>query len=184
MLSQYAEEAFNEALRHTMEGSAPRQVAEQDVFGYDHARVGARLAQRWNFPANICAAIADHHAADASPKTAGLSFVVAQANSLCHIYGLWCGQDSDEGARAYGTQAGPDSAPIRAVAEKRLGEPAEVERRVREFLSSAHDRELRWYSGQAPIPNVRDVAAAADDTDVAPDGGGFGLAPDRGRARA
>ena len=94
VLSQYAEEAFNEALRRAMEGSAPRQVAEQDVFGYDHARVGARLAQRWNFPANICAAIADHHAADASPKTAGLSFVVVQANSLCRSYSLWCGLDS------------------------------------------------------------------------------------------
>ena len=70
------------------------------------------------------------------------------------------------------------------MAEKRLGEPAEVDRRVREFLSSTHDRELRWYSGRAPIPNVRDVTAAADDTDAAPDGGGFGRAPDRGRARA
>ncbi len=110
--------------------------------------------------------------------------MVVQANSLCRIHGLCCGLDSDEGARAYGTQADPDSAPIRAVAEQRLGEPAEVERRVREFLSSAHDRELRGYSGRAPIPNVRDVAAAADDTDVAPDGSGFGRAPDRGRARA
>lgn len=32
------------------------------VFGYDHAAVGAALAQRWNFPPEIHDALAFHHA--------------------------------------------------------------------------------------------------------------------------
>jgi putative nucleotidyltransferase with HDIG domain len=35
--------------------------AEQAVLGFDHTQIGAALAMRWKFPAEITAAIASHH---------------------------------------------------------------------------------------------------------------------------
>lgn len=44
------------------EQDCPWQQAEMSAFGYDHADVGAALAQRWNFPEDIRQALAFHHA--------------------------------------------------------------------------------------------------------------------------
>jgi HD-like signal output (HDOD) protein len=39
----------------------PFAAVEQEVFGFDHAQLGARLAEMWQFPPPICEAIAHQH---------------------------------------------------------------------------------------------------------------------------
>ncbi|MFQ5417168.1 MAG: HDOD domain-containing protein [Myxococcota bacterium] len=40
-------------------------AAERDLFGFDHAELGARVAARWGFPIRLIAVIGKHHDADA-----------------------------------------------------------------------------------------------------------------------
>ena len=58
--------------------------AERQVLGMDHAQVGALLAQRWQFPPEIVAAVAAHHdeALLAPGEPIGLPAVVLAANAL------------------------------------------------------------------------------------------------------
>lgn len=59
-------------------------AAERDLLGFDHAEAGAVLAETWNFPSDLVAVIAGHHA----PTTADpLTAVVAVANLLAAQHG-------------------------------------------------------------------------------------------------
>ena len=57
-----APEDYAEVIATSRAQDCTRQEAEMSVFGYDHAAVGAALAQRWNFPPEIHDALAFHHA--------------------------------------------------------------------------------------------------------------------------
>ncbi len=39
----------------------PVHIAEQQVMGFDHSHVGAKLAQQWQLPPMLCECIAHHH---------------------------------------------------------------------------------------------------------------------------
>jgi putative nucleotidyltransferase with HDIG domain len=41
---------------------------EQEVFGFDHCHLGARLSQKWKFPDNVGAAIRWHHRPQEAPE--------------------------------------------------------------------------------------------------------------------
>lgn len=54
--------------------------AEKDMFGIDHAEVGAMMANRWNLPERIVQAIQNHHASGSVPDP--LDRVVILATQL------------------------------------------------------------------------------------------------------
>ncbi len=67
--------------------------AEIQLLGIDHAEVGARLAEAWNLPASIVAAIRYHHRpADAGEEDV-LVPVVHVGDSVCLAMGLGLGGD-------------------------------------------------------------------------------------------
>jgi len=55
--------------------------AEEALFGYDHAAVGAALAGRWNFPADIVDALAWHHAPERGTP-GGLAAIIHYADAI------------------------------------------------------------------------------------------------------
>lgn len=60
------------------------EIVERKVFGTDHQEIGHYLAQMWNFPKTICAAIAKHHDWENLQKDAEKFPLIANAaNSLC-----------------------------------------------------------------------------------------------------
>ncbi|MBN8283231.1 HDOD domain-containing protein [Zoogloea sp.] len=61
--------------------------AERRHFGFDHARVGAELARRWNFPADIVDALAWHHD-PAQGIPGGLAGIVHYADAIAHALDL------------------------------------------------------------------------------------------------
>ncbi len=68
-----------------------RVEAERELLGFDHARVGEALAERWRFPAEISRAVALHHAPEQAPGGATrptLGDVVHVANILAHALDL------------------------------------------------------------------------------------------------
>ena len=47
--------------RSETDATAPLPRMELDEFGYDHAQVGAMMAESWGLPESLILAIADHH---------------------------------------------------------------------------------------------------------------------------
>ncbi len=54
-------EKYRSVMAYRAEHDCPPIKAEQEVLGFDHTQIGAALAMRWNFPAEIAVAIASHH---------------------------------------------------------------------------------------------------------------------------
>ena len=67
-----------EDLRAALREGADRLEAEQAVIGMDHAEMGCRLAQRWDFPEVMVDTIKTHH----DPKTADLD---PRLSSCAHL---------------------------------------------------------------------------------------------------
>jgi putative nucleotidyltransferase with HDIG domain len=73
-----------EAIRALSElDDMPFHVAERMVLGFDHAEVGAKIAEKWNLPPMHCAAIAGHHRFELGAKAPELTAVVHVANVIC-----------------------------------------------------------------------------------------------------
>jgi putative nucleotidyltransferase with HDIG domain len=68
------------------EKNLSRVAAEREVFGADHAAVGAALLRRWGVPEVIAQAVADHHTPVAQPEIQ-LSALVHLANSAALLSG-------------------------------------------------------------------------------------------------
>jgi putative nucleotidyltransferase with HDIG domain len=68
----------------------PFHEAERTVLGFDHAEVGARVAEKWNLPQPLCSAIAGHHVIERGRDNPNLTAVIHVANGLSHTvrYGL------------------------------------------------------------------------------------------------
>jgi putative nucleotidyltransferase with HDIG domain len=65
----------------------PIYVTEKEIFGFDHAEVGACLLERWNLPPSIVAAILHHHQLEGAEPFERLSAVICLANVLSHSTG-------------------------------------------------------------------------------------------------
>ena len=78
----------NENLIRALETSAAKRLslmeAENEIIGYDHARIGMALAENWRLPAEIAMGIGYHHAPmEAPPAAATLTRVLHIANYCC-----------------------------------------------------------------------------------------------------
>jgi putative nucleotidyltransferase with HDIG domain len=66
---------------------------ELEHFGFDHAAVGASLAEHWHFPENIVDALAWHHQPDQG-KADGLAAIVHYADAIAQALDLEEAEDS------------------------------------------------------------------------------------------
>lgn len=62
--------------------------AENDVFGFDHAEVGALVVERWSLAPPLCEAVRLHHQPMAAEVEPTLCAIVSLANSMCTKLGL------------------------------------------------------------------------------------------------
>lgn len=68
--------------------------AEKEILGAEHAEIGGRLLQRWNFPENLVRAVwFHHHPAQAAPHDA-LAAVVHLGDIIAHYLGMAEGFES------------------------------------------------------------------------------------------
>lgn len=67
--------------------------AERDLFGCDHAEVGAEMARRWGFPADITAAIEQHHSVPVTSPSPTVDAVVL-ANLAAKAVGTGLGAEA------------------------------------------------------------------------------------------
>lgn len=63
-LFRFQPELFMEAWQVAVRREMTIDAAERERFGVDHAQIGAWLAESWDLPPPVCAAIRHHHAPD------------------------------------------------------------------------------------------------------------------------
>lgn len=74
--------AYARVMTLQREDDMPVLAAEHEVFGYNHAQAGGRLADYWRLPRDIAEAIAAHHEPDRFDSTLGE--IVHLAEALAH----------------------------------------------------------------------------------------------------
>jgi putative nucleotidyltransferase with HDIG domain len=82
LLDQYLIVDQNLILVQMQESKKGLWEAEESVFGVDHARIGAMMATKWNFPNNLIEAIQYHHSPSLSYEQGQLASIINVANSF------------------------------------------------------------------------------------------------------
>ncbi len=111
LMAAYLPAEYTAVVRHQQYSGCSRLEAEQLVIGTTHAQLGAWLAEQWNLPPSLVAALAYHHTADPPPVTEQsghgvppplnqlaqpLTALVATAEYLAHWKGLrrWSAEET------------------------------------------------------------------------------------------
>ena len=65
----------------------PRTELEKNLLGEDHAQIGARLAEQWNFPGSLIDAIRSHHSPGSAKIAPELACAAHLADSITNSMG-------------------------------------------------------------------------------------------------
>jgi putative nucleotidyltransferase with HDIG domain len=91
VLGEYVSRFEEEVEIQASEGLAFEAV-EQQIFGVDHAEVGARILESWSFPSGIVGAVRWHHEPEKAEEETLLLDVVHVANVLSLMVGFGLGR--------------------------------------------------------------------------------------------
>ena len=94
VLSNFVADKYRDIEKMAENGESSFQEAEREILGFDHADIGGKIAEKWEFPQSIITAIAFHH----EPVRAGKEFrvlteLVALSNNLAVMVGYGTGVD-------------------------------------------------------------------------------------------
>lgn len=95
ILGKYIQEHKSELLALSDSEIVTRE-GEKKVFGADHAEVGARIADNWNFPQELTLAIGFHHLPEEATGRPLLAVIVCLADNICLRLGDGLLTESDE----------------------------------------------------------------------------------------
>lgn len=93
VLSAHVGPEFPRILELAGSGSMSFLEAEREVLGFDHARVGGTIAQKWNLPESLVDAIEYHHEPEKAPELRPTLAAVHVADIVCLTLGLGVGGD-------------------------------------------------------------------------------------------
>lgn len=87
MFQQFMPEEYVKVAEMVRERKIPWYKAEQEVIGIDHARLGARLAEKWKLPDHLIGGIAGHHVLThcVKPELRQYAAIVAVADHICSL---------------------------------------------------------------------------------------------------
>ena len=92
VLTAFVAEVFDDIIALVDSGTYSFTEAEEKVLGINHAELGARIAESWNFPQEIIEAIRFHHRPEAS-STGGITSFIYLADVLAVSLGIGVGRD-------------------------------------------------------------------------------------------
>ncbi len=88
VLNQFFHEEFIQALNLAKEENIPLLAAEDRVFNFNHAGVGALILQKWRLPSSLVKAVESHHLPDENSNTFRTASIVHVADYLCRRIGI------------------------------------------------------------------------------------------------
>ena len=92
LLNHHLREQYHEVVAR-VGGEKTFIDVEEEVLGFNHAQVGALLAEKWNLPPDLVEAIGCHHQPAAAKKNRELTAITHLADALCMTMGLGLGID-------------------------------------------------------------------------------------------
>lgn len=93
ILNTFMKKKFAEVLGAVNTGDVPFSEAEQKIMGFDHALVGAMVAEKWNLPEELVEAIAKHHKPLESKLNPKLTSLIHIADAASMTMGIGLGGD-------------------------------------------------------------------------------------------
>lgn len=93
ILHTYVSEEFDKILHLVNHKKIPFTQAEMEVLGFDHAAVGALVAEKWNLPVTLVEAIAFHHEPAKATVAPHITAITHVADTVCMIMGVGLGAD-------------------------------------------------------------------------------------------
>lgn len=93
VMNFHVHEQFMEIVNMTKDNNMSFADAERSVLGIDHSEIGAAVAQKWNLPADLVAAINYHHSPTKATEARELTSIVHLADALCMMMGIGVGGD-------------------------------------------------------------------------------------------
>jgi putative nucleotidyltransferase with HDIG domain len=95
IMGEYVQEYFQKIIGRVNERKCSFLEAEEEIIGINHANLGGRIAEHWNFPAEIRNAIAYHHRPDLLAEEGNtLASLVYLSDQACLMMGLTGGIDA------------------------------------------------------------------------------------------
>jgi putative nucleotidyltransferase with HDIG domain len=91
VLGECALEQFDRIMRKIIEEGKDLVRAEEEVFGYNHAEVGAWVAEAWHLPPLLKDVILCHHRPPEATVDPVMVSLVHVADAICNMLGLGCG---------------------------------------------------------------------------------------------
>lgn len=93
ILGRYVQESYKEIMKRVQESSLSFLEAEKEVIGIDHAELGARVAEKWNFTPRMATMIRSHHTPRQTLSDDLAISVIYLADSICMMIGIGVGSD-------------------------------------------------------------------------------------------
>lgn len=93
ILNRYMKEAYREVVELVTSEEIPFMTAEDQILGFNHAVVGARLAEKWSLPPQLVEAIEKHHQPGQDSEEQKLTAIVHLADAICLSMGIGIGVD-------------------------------------------------------------------------------------------
>ena len=92
-LEEYVSEHLDDIQERVANEHIPFEHAERDVLGFDHAEVGAMIAEHWHFPSDLVQAVRWHHDPNSAASGQQAVDIVHVADALCMMQGIGLGHD-------------------------------------------------------------------------------------------
>ncbi|HHV15056.1 MAG TPA: HDOD domain-containing protein [Gelria sp.] len=93
ILNNTMKETYREVVAHVTKDNISFIEAENKVLGFNHAEVGARVAEKWNLPPETVEAIQFHHSPEDAQVNPRLTAIVHLADAICVSMGIGMGID-------------------------------------------------------------------------------------------
>ena len=93
ILSNHVKDSYDEIARLVKDKSFTFIEAEKEVIGIDHAELGARVAEAWNFSRDLVYIIRHHHTPSVAANGDFALPIVYLADTICMMIGIGVGSD-------------------------------------------------------------------------------------------
>lgn len=94
VIAMYVANTFQDILTYVGEKKVSFEEAEKQIMGYNHAEIGKKILQKWNFPEVLQDVVEFHHSPSMAPETSREAVsIVHIANTVCMMAGIGLGGD-------------------------------------------------------------------------------------------
>ena len=93
ILSTHIKESFENIIKTVQNRGLTFIEAEKEIIGIDHAELGGKVAEKWNFSPDMVKMIKKHHYPETAPPDDLSIPVIYLADSICMMMGIGVGSD-------------------------------------------------------------------------------------------